>query len=102
MQRLSRTAWATFVACDTRPILEPAMIFRRRSLGFDVMPAEPERPAKLHSHVEEMKSPMIGLLETSNDKLGKGLDTGTTGTTGRIDPHLEAVGKGNRADKRRR
>ena len=32
---------------------------------------------------------------------GQWLDTGATGTTGRTDPHLEAVGKSHRADKRR-
>ena len=34
----SRTACATLVDCDTRPIFVPVMIFRRRVLAFGTMP----------------------------------------------------------------
>jgi hypothetical protein len=43
--RASRIAWATFVACDTRPIFAPAMIFRRRGLAFGTMPSSAVAPA---------------------------------------------------------
>jgi hypothetical protein len=41
----SRTAWATFVACDTRPIFAPATIFLRRVLGRGAMPSLEVNPA---------------------------------------------------------
>ena len=59
--------------------------------------ADPERSAL--AHVEEKQTPQIKELELND---GQWLDTGTTGTTGRTDPHLEAVGTGHGTDKRRR
>jgi hypothetical protein len=37
--RASRTARATLVDCDARPIFAPVMIFLRRMLAFDDMPS---------------------------------------------------------------
>jgi hypothetical protein len=41
----SRTACATPVDCETRPILAPVMIFLRRMLAFGVMPSFAVAPA---------------------------------------------------------
>ena len=61
------------------------------------VPADPERSAQ----AREAERPNLNIKELElND--GQWLDTGATGTTVRTDPHLEAVGKGDRADKRRR
>ena len=58
---------------------------------------DPERSAQ----AREVERPNLNNKELElND--GQWLDTGATGTTVRTDPHLEAVGAGDRADKRRR
>ena len=58
---------------------------------------DPERSAQ----AREAERPNLNIKELElND--GQWLDTGATGTTVRTDPHLETVGTGDRADKRRR
>ena len=42
----SRTASATFVACDTRPIFAPSIIVFRRLLERGTMPSLAESPAE--------------------------------------------------------
>ena len=49
------------------------------------------------THAAIAKTEQTELLEASN---GQGLDTGTAGTAGRADPHLEAVGAGHRPAQR--
>ncbi|MEJ8855813.1 hypothetical protein WKW79_14615 [Variovorax robiniae] len=58
-----------------------------------------DQSAQARAHGRESQLPEIKELEVSD---GQWLDTGTKGTTGRTDPHLEAVGKGDRANKPRR
>ena len=61
------------------------------------VPVDPERSAQ----AREAERPNLNIKELElND--GQWLDTGATGTTVRTDPHLEAVGTGHGADKRRR
>ena len=61
------------------------------------VPADPERSALACARTGEKQNLQNKELELND---GQWLDTGATGTTVRTDPHLEAVGKGNRADKR--
>ena len=63
------------------------------------VPADPERSALACARAGEKQNLQNKELELND---GQWLDTGATGTTGRTDPHLEAVGKGHGADKRRR
>ena len=59
--------------------------------------ANPERSAQ----AREAERPNLNNKELElND--GQWLDTGATGMTVRTDPHLETMGTGDRADKRRR
>ena len=58
-----------------------------------------DSPISALARTEEKQNLQNKELELND---GQGLDTGATGTTVRTDPHLEAVGKGDRADKRRR
>ena len=61
--------------------------------------ADPERSALACARAGEKQNLQNKELELND---GQWLDTGATGTTVRADPHLEAVGKGHGADKRRR
>ena len=61
------------------------------------VPADPERSAL--ARTGEKQNLQNKELELND---GQWLDTGATGTTVRTDPHLEAMGTGHGADKRRR
>lgn len=61
------------------------------------VPADPERSTQ--ARADENQNLQIKQLELND---GQRLDTGATRSTIGTDPHLEAVGKGNRADKRKR
>ena len=63
------------------------------------VPADPERSALACARAGEKQNLQNKELELND---GQWLDTGATGTTGRTDPHLEAVGKGHGTDKRPR
>ena len=63
------------------------------------VPADPERSALACARAGEKQNLQNKELELND---GQWLDTGATGTTVRTDPHLETVGTGDRADKRRR
>lgn len=52
-----------------------------------------------YAHAAENRIPEIKEMEASD---GQWLDAGAKGTTSGPDPHLEAVGKGDRAEERRR
>ena len=60
------------------------------------VPADPERSALACARGEEKQNLQNKELELND---GQWLDTRATGATGRTDPHLEAVGTGNRTDK---
>ena len=63
------------------------------------IPDDSQRSAQARARAEENQIPEIKQLEVSD---GQWLDTGAKGTTGGTDPDLEAVGKGDRAEERRR
>jgi hypothetical protein len=58
-----------------------------------------ETSTRAGAHGAEKQNPEIKELEVGD---GQCLDTGAKGTTGGTDPDLEAVGKGDRAEERRR
>lgn len=58
-----------------------------------------DRSAQAHAHAEKTSPPKFKELELND---GQWLDAGAASKTGRTDPHMEAVGKRDRADKPRR
>lgn len=66
------------------------------------VPADPEGPARMHTHVEEMEGPVIELMDANDGKFGKGLDTGTTTAPARGHSAMATMEPVHRPDKRRR